>query len=150
MLWYSHGIPNYVWPCKGCALDPSPLMPPRHRGASAARPNQAADSSLPSTRRRVPEGASPPQTPPSARLDMGIGYRIPMGEVVVPRPWESSQSATRSQTWARKGVKSRATLNPSSQSGCRLARRVNSAIRERVGLDLLAQTTPPRGHALLH
>ena len=41
---------------------------------------------MPSTRRRVPEVASPPQTPPFARLDIGIGYRIPMGEVVVPRP----------------------------------------------------------------
>lgn len=38
----------------------TPLLPPRHRGASAARPNQASDSSLPSTRRRVHEGASRP------------------------------------------------------------------------------------------
>ena len=35
---------------------------------------------------------------------------------------------------------------PLSQSGLPIVRRVNSAIRERVGLDLLAQTTPPRGH----
>lgn len=41
---------------------------------------------MPSTRQRVPEVASPPQTPPFTRLDIGIGYRIPMGEVVVPRP----------------------------------------------------------------
>ena len=72
---------------KTCAGD-TPRPPPQssHPLVIAARPNQAADSSLPSTRRRVPEGASPPQTPPFARLDIGIGYRIPMGEVVVPRP----------------------------------------------------------------
>ena len=60
----------------------------------------------------------PPQTPPLfARLDIGIGYRIPMGEVVVPRPWESSQSATHSQTWTRKGSMEQSVHRPLIKSG---------------------------------
>lgn len=46
---------------------------------------------MPSTRRRVPEGGFAPSNTPFARLDIGIGYRIPMGEVVVPRPWDHPQ-----------------------------------------------------------
>lgn len=71
---------------------------------------------MPSTRRRVPEGASPPQTPPFARLDIGIGYRIPMGEVVVPRPCESSQRVTHSQTWAMKGSMEQSVRRRACQS----------------------------------
>ena len=41
-------------------------------------------------------------------------------------------------------------IDPQSSLVLLLARRVNSAAGERVGLDLLTQTTPPRSHRPLH
>ena len=61
-------------------------------------------------------------------------YADPSGRLAPPMVPSRNQPS--SPTWARKGSMSRCAHRPLSQSVFWLDRRVNSAIRERVGLDL--------------
>ena len=91
------------------------------------------------TRRRVHEGASP--------------LKLPQGSGVVGRhpPARGSQKAPRRQSpnlpslrhRQGKGRWSRASIDPCSSLVYPIDRRVNSAIRERVGLDLLRRPRRP-------
>ena len=112
----------------GFPLDPRP------------RPFAASLTSFGPSARAPNEGALPPQTP---RRGSGSGVGIPWGGDAVRRPFGSacppmvpSRNQPSSPTWARKGSMSRCAHRPLSQSVFWLDRRVNSAIRERVGLDL--------------
>lgn len=123
------------------------------RGRSA----EAVCDPLPSA---PPPPVRPTGSPPAAPLRVrirrlirpcpsrsGFGVRgsdAPCGGVVGRPPAEAIPKPHPLATQTRKGVKSRATLNPSSQSGFPLDRRVNSAAGERGRLrSARARNTPP-------
>lgn len=115
-----------------CAKDvPCGASPQSSQRSRLLRVIGGGTSSLPIRLRRN-GGAAPLQTTPLVVLDIGIGYRIPMGEVVVPRPWESLPQPFRTRRLEQgKGRWSRASIDPCSSLVYSVARRVNSAIRER-------------------
>ena len=62
-----------------------------------------------------PNGGTSPlrTTPPKITLDMGMGYGIPMCEVVVPHTWESEPQPSRTRRLGQgKGRWSRASIDP--------------------------------------
>ena len=163
-----------------CAKDvPCGASPQSSQRSRLLRVIGGGTSSLPARLRRD-GGTSPLQTTPRVTVGIGIGYRIPMGEVVAPRPplWSfvichlshyfsdvvSEKSAGRVGVGGRdsrgvtqcsdpkgrndspgsnqkvirtrrlgqgKGRWSRASIDPCSSLVYSVARRVNSAIRER-------------------
>ena len=94
------------------ALPLDPLSAAVHsRSPTAAHVCDTAPSI--GAKRRMESGFAPSKPP----RRIGIGYRIPMGEVVVPRPWESEPQPSRARRLGQgKGRWSRASIDPPARA----------------------------------
>ena len=131
-------IPTSPAPCgalrsHSAAARASPLPTPPPRGGSAP----ACRLGLASSRRRSHEGASPLKLP----IGSGVGTPPVRGRRKTPRKTIPKPSSL--ETWARKGSMEQSVHRPFYKSGLPIVRRVNSAIRERVGLDPLRGARRP-------
>ena len=133
-------IPTSPAPCgalrsHSAAARASPLPTPPPRGGSAP----ACRLGLASSRRRSHEGASPLKLPQG----FGFGVRHPPARGSQKAPRKTIPKPSSLETWARKGSMEQSVHRPFYKSGLPIGRRVNSAIRERVGLDPLRGARRP-------